>query len=143
MKKRLTQIFCLLMAFQVLFASMGFTVIEHLCKVKGKKTFIVSTPKKCCSDKKRATSSLKLQHFKKTKCCEEHTTVHKVITDSSNGYNPELQTPAFFWLDKPVSNFTLSSWENESVSFRIPHFYDAAPPLSGKNLLIRIRTFLI
>ncbi len=131
------------MAFQVLFASMGFTVIEHLCKVKGRQTFVVSTPKECCSDKKEAINALNLQHFKKTKCCEEHTAVHKVITDSSSRYNPELQAPAFFWLDKPVSNFIINSWETESVSFRIPHFYDTAPPIAGKNLLIRIQTFLI
>lgn len=131
------------MAFQVLFASMGFTVIEHLCKVKGRQTFIVSTPKKCCSDKKKATNPLKPEHFKKTKCCEEHTSIHKIITDSASGSTPELQSPAFFWLDKPVSNFTLNSWETESVSFRISHFYDTAPPIAGKNLLIRIQTFLI
>ena len=130
------------MAFQVLFASMGFTVIEHLCKVKGKQTFVVSTPK-CCLESKNATESPSKKHFKKTKCCQEHTSVYKINTDSPIGSSVEIGVPSSVWVNQSYFHFSLNAWETASVSFRIPHFYDTAPPFAGRSLLILIQTFLI
>lgn len=142
MKKRLSQIVCLFMAFQVLFASMGFTVIEHLCKVRGKQTFVVSAPK-CCSERKDLPISTKKQHLKKTKCCQEHTSVYKISTESPNGNSVEFQNPVLSWRDSIKATFPFEGWESEPVSFGISHFYDTAPPLAGRSLLIHIQTFLI
>ncbi|MFN3849862.1 MAG: HYC_CC_PP family protein [Spirosomataceae bacterium] len=142
MKKRLSQILCLFMAFQVLLASMGFTVIEHLCKVRGKQTFVVSAPK-CCLEKKELDAFPSKLHFKKTKCCQEHTSVYKINTNSQGGINIDFNTPILSWINHNTINYLFNSWEAASVSFRIPHFYDTAPPLAGRSLLIHIQTFLI
>ena len=144
MKNILTRILCLFMAFQVLFTSTGFAMIEHLCKVKGKKTFILSSPPKCCSEKmlKKEANSQK-KHIKRTKCCQEHSSFINTSTTASQGNNVEFTTPVFIWENNSFSIFNASHWSNEPVAFKVAHYYNTSPPIAGRKLLVHIQSFLI
>ncbi len=144
MKQILTRILCLFMAFQVLFASTGFAMIEHLCKVKGRKTFILSSPPKCCPQKmlKKEEKSSKA-NFKRTKCCEEHSTFVHINTASSNANQVSLNIPIFIGECCSFSPFYTFNWSSEPVSFKVTHYYNTAPPIAGRKLLIHIQSFLI
>ena len=143
MKLRLTRIFCLLMAMQVLFMSTGFSMIEHYCKIKGKRTFIFSSPPKCCFNKikheKKSSNSL----LKTAKCCNEQTTLLKITPNASQGHEITQEFQAHNWVAITPKVLSFSAWVSEAVSFQVPHFYSPAPPLSGRNLLVFIQSFLI
>lgn len=144
MKNILTRILCLFMAFQVLFTSTGFAMIEHLCKVKGKKTFILSSPPECCSEKmlKKEANSQK-KHIKRTKCCQEHSSFINTSTTASQGNSVEFTTPVFIWENNSFSIFNASHWSNEPVAFKVAHYYNTSPPIAGRKLLVHIQSFLI
>ena len=143
MKLHLNRIFCLLMAMQVLFMSTGFSMIEHYCKIKGKQTFIFSSPPKCCLNKikheKKSSNSL----LKRAKCCNEQTTFFKMNPDTSQGYGIAQEFQAHNLISITSKVLFFSTWVSEAVSFKVPHFYSPAPPLSGRNLLVFIQSFLI
>ena len=143
MKLRLTRIFCLLMAMQVLFMSTGFSMIEHYCKIKGKQTFIFTKPPKCCANKIQHDKQSNTPVIKKKKCCEEHSTFLKITPNASQGYFVEQGFQHHDWIVIPTKISFHSTWASEVVSFRVPHFYSPAPPLSGRNLLVFIQSFLI
>jgi len=143
MKIHLTRIFCLLMAMQVLFMSTGFSMIEHYCKIKGKQTFIFTTPPKCCANKIKHETLSKTSVIKKKKCCEEHSTFLKITPDASQGYEVIPDFVHHDWIDIIPKISFISAWASEVVSFQVPHFYSPAPPLSGRNLLVFIQSFLI
>ena len=143
MKSRFNRIFCLLMAMQVLFMSTGFSMIEHYCKLKGKQTFIFSSPPKCCVNKTKHEKKASNSVLKRSKCCDEQTTFFKINPNASHG--PELvqDFQDHNWIDITPKGLFFSIWVSEAVTFRVPHFYSPAPPLSGRNLLVFIQSFLI
>ena len=143
MKLRLTRIFCLLMAMQVLFMSTGFSMIEHYCKIKGKQTFIFSSPPKCCFNKIKHEKKSSNLLLKRAKCCHEQTTFVKINPNTSQGYEIAQEFQAQNWIAITPKVLSFSAWVSEAVSFQIPHFYSPAPPLSGRSLLIFIQSFLI
>lgn len=143
MKSRFTRIFCLLMAMQVLFMSTGFTMIEHYCKIKGKQTFIFSSPPNCCFNKIKHEKKSSNPLFKRAKCCHEQTTFLKINLNASQGHEIAQEFQAHNWIAIAPQIFVFSTWVSEAVSFQVPHFYSPAPPLSGRNLLIFIQSFLI
>ena len=129
MNKTLTRIFCLLMAFQVLFASTGFAMYEHFCKIKGSKTYSISAPKKsCCSVKKSSSEQSKKLILKRAKCCSDHVSLHKISPIAW------VYTPTFAY------SYTHTS---ENISFNTLHYSNSAPPLSGRDRLVFIQSFLI
>lgn len=139
-----TRILCLFMAFQVLFTSTGFAMIEHLCKVKGRKTFILSSPPKCCPEKMlKKEANAQKTHIKRTKCCEEHSSFINISTTASQGSNVEYNTPTFIWESNSYSIFSASHWSNEPVTFKVAHYYNTSPPIAGRKLLVHIQSFLI
>ncbi len=143
MNKILTRIFCLLMAFQVLFASTGFAMYEHFCKIKGAKTYSLSTPKKtCCSLKKGNKSEQKQSVYKKIQCCSNQITFHKISPYASQGHKIQLKTPSLAWVYTPVFIYSHVP-TSENISFNILHYSNSAPPLSGRDRLIFIQSFLI
>ncbi|MDR6563830.1 MULTISPECIES: HYC_CC_PP family protein [unclassified Arcicella] len=143
MKTRLTRIFCLLMAMQVLFMSTGFSMIEHYCKIKGKQTFIFTKPPQCCANKIQHKKQSSTSVIKKKKCCEEHKTFLKITTNASHGHDVAQGFAHHDWIDITPKISFISIWASEAVSFQIPHRYSPAPPLSGRNLLVFIQSFLI
>lgn len=143
MKKVLIRIFCLLMAFQVLFASVGFAMYEHLCKISGKSKVTYIQPKRsCCASKVKMTNGSSKTTIKRAKCCSDLVTHYKVTPNASQGVNVDFHFPAFVWaIETPVS--PAFAWVAQSVSFKIPHYYNTAPPLFGRERLIFIQSFLI
>lgn len=143
MKTFLTRIFCLFMAFQVLFASTGFSMYEHFCKIKGAKTYSLSTPKKsCCLVKKAIREQKKNAVLKRAKCCSDQVNYYKVDTNASQSLKIDVQIPAFAWVISTIFNYSFT--HNRGIlSFNILHYSNAAPPISGRDKLIFIQSFLI
>ncbi len=84
MKQLLSRILCLFMAFQVLFASTGMAVMEHLCQIKSAKSYSLNKNKSCClSEKKSNFRHHSKASFKKVKCCKEFAGLKKISTDAS------------------------------------------------------------
>lgn len=98
MKSRFTRIFCLLMAMQVLFMSTGFSMIEHYCKLKGKQTFILSSPPKCCFNKIKHEKKSSNSVLKRTKCCNEQTTFFKINPNASQGHELVQEFQPHHWI---------------------------------------------
>ncbi|MCU0323808.1 MAG: hypothetical protein MUF45_00940 [Spirosomaceae bacterium] len=143
MKTRLTRIFCLLMAMQVLFMSTGFSMVEHFCKIKGKQTFIFTKPSQCCANKIKHANQSNTTKIKKKKCCEEHTTFLKITPNASHGHFAEHGFQHHDWIYTAPQKSFIFDWVSGVVSFQVRHFYSPAPPLSGRNLLVFIQLFLI
>lgn len=143
MNKTLTRIFCLLMAFQVLFASTGFAMYEHFCKIKGSKIYSLSVPKKsCCSVKKSSSDQSKKLILKRAKCCSDHVSLHKIIPNASQGIKINFKTPSLTWVYTPTFAYSCTH-TSENISFNTLHYSNSAPPLSGRNRLVFIQSFLI
>jgi hypothetical protein len=143
MKTYISRIFCLLMAFQVLFASTGFAMYEHFCKIRGSKTYSLSASKKpCCSLKKIASEQSKKPILKRSKCCSDHVTHYKINPNASQGFKIDFKTPSLTWVFSPVFTYSNTS-VSENISFNILHYSDSAPPLSGRERLVFIQFFLI
>ena len=143
MKSRFTRIFCLLMAIQVLFMSTGFSMIEHFCKLKGKQTFILSSPDKCCSSKIKHENKSNNALLKRTKCCNEQTTLFKITPNASQGHEVAQGFQPQNWIIVTPKVLSFSAWVSQAISCKVPHFHSPAPPLSGRNLLVFIQSFLI
>jgi hypothetical protein len=142
MKKTLKQLLCLFMVFQVLVMGTGFTVVQHFCPIKGKQTFIFSKPK-CCPEKKNEEESSRNVHFKRTKCCKDHSEFYKITTESAGTFKVVLNA-LFLTLDNVFPSISIPVVHNVHLSTTLlPHILNIPPPLSGRSLLIHIQTFLI
>lgn len=143
MNKTLTRIFCLFMAFQVLFASTGFAIYEHFCKIKGSTTYSLSTPKKsCCSLRKQAIENSKKLILKRAKCCSDQVSLYKISPNASQGVKIDFKNPSLAWVNTSVSTISYAD-TSENISFNTLHYSNAAPPLSGRDRLVFIQSFLI
>jgi hypothetical protein len=143
MNKNLTRILCLFMAFQVLFASTGFAMYEHFCKIKGSTTYSLSTPKKsCCSVKKSSSQQSKKPILKRAKCCSDQVSHYKISPNASQGVKIDFKTPSLAWVYTPVFTYSYAH-TSENISFNTLHYSNSAPPLSGRNRLVFIQSFLI
>ena len=143
MKKSLIRIFCLLMAFQVLFASTGLAIYGHFCKIKGSTIYSLSAPKKsCCSIKKSSSGQSKKSILKREKCCSDQISLYKISPNASQGVKIDFKTPSLAWVYKPVFTYVYT-YTGENISFNALHCSNSAPPLSGKDRLVFIQSFLI
>jgi hypothetical protein len=143
MNKTLTRIFCLFMAFQVLFASTGFAMYEHICKIRGAKTYSLSVPKKtCCSVKKANKSEEKQSVLKRTKCCSDQVSLYKISPNASQSIKTDFKTPSLAWVYTPVFTYSYAH-TSEKISFNTLHYSNSAPPISCKDRLVFIQSFLI
>jgi hypothetical protein len=143
MKTFLLRIFCLFMAFQVLFASTGFAMYEHFCKIKGAKTYSLTVPKKsCCSVKKANKSDEKQTVLKRAKCCSDQVTYHKISPNASQGHKIDFQKPSLAYVPVSVCAFTYTQ-TNETVSENNLLYSNSSPPLSGRDIIIFVQSFLI
>ena len=143
MNKTLTRIFCLFMAIQVLFASTGFAMYEHFCKVKGSTTYSLSVPKKsCCSVKKEVKPDEKQSVLKRAKCCSDQVTYHKITPSASQGHKIDFQNPLLADIHPSVCTFT-HTHASETTSENNLLYSNSSPPLSGRNRIIFVQSFLI
>jgi hypothetical protein len=131
------------MAFQVLFASTGFAMYEHFCKIKGSITYSLSAPKKsCCSIKKSTSETSKKLLLKRAKCCSDHISHYKISPNASQGVKIDFKTSSLTWVYSPIFAY-LHTHTSEKISFNTLHYSNSAPPLSGRNRLVFIQSFLI
>ena len=116
---------------------------EHFCKIKGLTTYSLSNPKKsCCSLKKQVTENSKKSILKRAKCCSDQVSLYKISPNASQGVKIDFKNPSLAWVNTPV--FTHSYADiSENISFNTLHYSNAAPPLSGRDRLVFIQSFLI
>ena len=140
--KRL-RILSLLMAFNILASSMGFAVNVHQCKItKAKRYSLWQTPKSCCGDVEKKSSSAKTT-LKKASCCLNSTEFQHISTESASFYKVELAKIS--WIN---NTFSLTHIINVEVlgnvsaaSFTL--LPNHSPPIWSKILLIFIQVFRI
>jgi len=144
MKQLLSRITCFLMAFQVLFASTGMAVIEHLCEVKSSKTYTLSKSKPCCLSEKKSNFNQKSKTLlKKTKCCKELSGLKKISTDTVQKLTKKSDNQKVI-LPKYISDYAsgqenIAIFLNQKTDFLFP-FKVYSP---GKTTIIRNSQFLI
>jgi hypothetical protein len=146
MKQFIRRTFCLYLAIQVLFASTGFAMYEHWCLMKGTKTISFIHQEKCqkISHKVSNSRSACENSIKRSKCCSDKISYYKVQTPSADSGSVHFISQHFDlnYIFTPTYLFS-SAWINQVVSFRLPHYYSAAPPLYGRSMLVFIQSFLI
>ena len=143
MNKTLTRIFCLFMAFQVLFASTGFAMYEHFCKIKGSTTYSLSTPKKsCCSVRNSSSGQSKKVILKRAKCCSDQVSHYKISPNASQGVKIDFKTPSLAYIPTLVYVFNHIQ-ASETFSENNLLYSNSSPPLSGRDRIIFVQSFLI
>jgi hypothetical protein len=131
------------MAFQVLFASTGFSMYEHFCKIKGGKTYSLSTPKKsCCVFNKHTSETSNKQILKRAKCCFDQVSHYKITPSAVKSLKIDVQIPTLVWIASPKFNYSFTQ-NCEVLSFNSFHYSNTAPPISGRDRLVFIQSFLI
>ena len=143
MKTFLLRIFCLLMAIQVLFASTGFAMYEHFCKIKGSTTYSLSAPKKsCCSVKNSSSGQSKKLILKRAKCCSDQVSHYKISPNASQGVKIDFKTASLADIHQPVCTFKHIQ-ASENISENNLLYSNLSPPISGRNRIIFVQSFLI
>ncbi len=145
MNKSLTRILCLFMAFQVLFASTGFSMYEHYCKIKGAKTYSLSVPKKSCcsikSSRKDLKKTSKSPSIKRSKCCSDHVTHYKINPNSLKGKQIDFKSPVLVFEANVVPIYDHT--QAVQIAYSSLPYTSNAPPISGRERIIFIQSFLI
>ncbi|WP_144080044.1 HYC_CC_PP family protein [Flectobacillus major] len=145
MKSFITRIFCFIMALQVLFSSTGFAMNEHYCKIKGEKVWSFTKKNACCSTKEKQQFNNQKPSFKKTKCCGDKVVYNKISAESTHansGENLAKNTP----LDWECFVPAIVSLRNELLPIEcasVIFYHSPAPPLTGRQVLLFIQSFLI
>lgn len=148
MKRTLSQIVNLLMAFVVLMSSTGFGLVEHSCQMRGKKKTVVTAfsdvkTSGCTEDGLPMKTDQTI--VKKTPCCQDEQGFENVETQSSLSQQVakfvKVITEAVL-----TSVTTLLTWivgwvfdTNTEVSTSFP----APPSPSGRDILTLVRSLLI
>ncbi len=143
MNKTLTRIFCLFMAFQVLFASTGFAMYEHFCKIKGAKTYSLSAPKKtCCSVNKENKFEQKQSVLKRAKCCSDHISHYKINPNASQGHKIDFKNLSLTYIPASGCAFIYAQ-TSETIAENTLLYSNPSPPLSGRDIIVFVQSFLI
>ena len=146
MKQFIRRTFCLYLAIQVLFASTGFAMYEHWCLMKGTKTVSFIHEEKCQKGIHKANhkKSSCEGSVKRSKCCSDKVSYYKIQTPSADGSSVHFISKHVDLVAVFTPIFVPSTaWVYQAVSFRLPHFYSAAPPLHGRSMLVFVQSFLI
>lgn len=134
------------MVFVVLTSSTGFGLVEHTCHIRGNKKVVLlsQNPKACPVCMPVKANAGQKETVKKDRCCEEETRYEHVSYTSSltklaasfvKMVAEAAVSVAFFFLHLIVEAF--SSLLSSASSSR------AAIPLSGRDLLVFVQSFLI
>ncbi|MCY7349332.1 MAG: hypothetical protein LH606_01515 [Cytophagaceae bacterium] len=142
----LTRLTCLWLAATVLLASSGFTVVEHVCQMRGKVSRVQLTPKGCtthCSQQKHHRSG-KQPNVHKQSCCQvaahyQHLETVQVITTSPVAF-PKSATDADLVI---TSLFLLAALWSPASDNPLPVESTAPLNSSGRDRLVQFCTWLI
>ena len=140
----LTRLTCLWLAFTVLLGSSGFTVVEHVCQMRGKVSKVQLTPKGCtkhCPAPKPSRST-KEPNLHKLPCCQvtahyQHLETGQVATVKAVDFpQPEA--------DLLAATFSLlSALLPQAADQPFPVESDAPLNATGRDRLVQFCTWLI
>lgn len=142
----LTRLTCLWLAFTVLLGSSGFTVVEHVCQMRGKVSKVQLTPTGCtkhCPAPKPARST-KQPSLHKLPCCQvtahyQHLETGQVATVQAVEF-PQPATEA----DLLAATYSLLAGLLPQVAVEsFPVESDAPLKPSGRDRLVQFCTWLI
>jgi len=145
MKLFFSRIFCLFLALQVLLSSTGFAMNEHYCKIRGEKVWSFKKVRSCCTSKPKSQEPSKTASIKKDKCCADKVFHAKVSTESGQ-FSPSLDSVDFASLVWQCQLPPMWVFRNEILPFEtsaVLYYHSPAPPLSGRDILVNIQSFLI
>jgi hypothetical protein len=92
--------------------------------------------------KKSSSEQSKKLVLKRAKCCSDQVSHYKISPNASQGVKIDFKIPPLVWVYTPV--FTSSyAYTSEKTSFNTLHYSNSSPPLSGRDRLIFIQSFLI
>lgn len=142
----LTRLTCLWLALTVLLGSSGFTVVEHVCQMRGKVSKVQLTPKGCtkhCPAPKPARST-KLPHLHKLPCCQ--VTAHYQHLETG-----QVATAQAINLPQPVAEADLLAATFSLLSALLPRATEQLLPVesdaplkpSGRDRLVQFCIWLI
>ncbi len=141
MKRTLSRIFLITMAFNVLISTHGLALYEHLCKFTFQKSYSLS--RSTCDTENEKPVSKKHDDkpcFNKDSCCEVSVSIHKL----------DVATDGFLKLNLAVTDLASLSPEVsipaapaalEGPSF--PAFINSSPPPAAEPLYILFQVFRI
>lgn len=149
MKRTLSQLFNLLMAFVVLLSSTGFGLVEHSCQMRGKKKTVVvafsdmKTQQGCAIDKQPMPSEQPV--VKKTECCQDDQRFENVDISSSLSQFvakfvklvAETVVTAVAAVLVWIIDVVFAERSTSIFSFTSP------PSLSGREIITLVRSLLI
>jgi hypothetical protein len=141
MKKRALKILTLFMSLNILFSAMGFALFEHTCHSIGHTTFGFSEQDFCDMAVEETEISTFELSFKQGSCCETEGNFQNLSLESGSSFNT-LVLPVLI-LDL-IADTHFFNWQ--SVAYfdeAIPIPDTLAPPNNGRQILIKIQTFLI
>lgn len=148
MKRTLSQIVNLLMAFVVLMSSTGFGLVEHSCQMRGKKKTVITA----FSDVQRAgcaegglTMTANQATVKKIPCCQDEQDFENVDTQSSLSQHVAKFVKAV--TETILAGVaTLLTWVVSWIfdtDTQVAASFSAPPSPSGRDILTRTHSLLI
>ena len=144
MKLFFSRIFCLFLALQVLLSSAGFAMNEHYCKIKGEKVSSLSKILDCCSVKEKKQFQTKTPAYKKSKCCNDKVFHAKVTTESNqNTYTESVDHASLVWECQMPAMWVFRNEVLPVETASTLYYHSPAPPLTGRDILVKNQSFLI
>ena len=142
------------LAINLLASSMGVTVFEHLCQMKGRTITLFSKAESCCKkkehtatvckktsccEKKKATQGVTI---KKKPCCEDKSQLVKAdyegsfqkTVKSADNFDPLSIPPVFVAFSTEKTTF--------SITLKLLRFYLYKPPPRQGDIRVLIQSFL-
>lgn len=139
----------ILVIINLLAASVGLSVYEHSCKIKGKSYSFYFKEDTCCTKNSEKAcvssdhhSNLGESVFKKKKCCDNKQFHSKLLVQSQEFI--KISLPDFkFAFPKPAINFSSLNDVLTSVDIKtLVSFFYQSPPDQRGNLRILFQSFL-
>jgi hypothetical protein len=147
MKVALTRFMHVFMAMVVLLSSMGFGLVDHVCQMRGKRTYLIHQHSKACKVcPAEAAEQTTGPVLKRTACCVEKARYEKVDVGSSLNHALvkfiEVVSEAFGVPAAALFTALFSQFFHAADALSIAIADPPAPP-AGRDLLVLVQSFLI
>ncbi|ARK12979.1 hypothetical protein A6C57_23055 [Fibrella sp. ES10-3-2-2] len=147
MKLALIRFLHLFMAVVVLLSSMGFGLVEHSCQFRGKRVYSVHESRPGCKlCQVRTQPTTPSPSVSRTDCCKDEARYSKIETGSSLSQQLVKFIKALgeqYGTGVAALFTTLFNWAFVQQANVPVAAYASPPPLSGRQLLAFVQSFLI
>ncbi|WP_341227389.1 hypothetical protein [uncultured Arcticibacterium sp.] len=141
MKRTVLKSLAVFMALNILFSATGLAMFEHTCHAIGLTTNSFTEEDSCSMESHTVEANDGQLSFKQNECCETHAHFKNVDLEISSSFQ-QVVWPALKL--EEISNYF--SFATAPKAFQLQPSYDFmanAPPESGRQILIKVQSFLI